>query len=132
MKKSYLYSTLFLKCPQCRQGNLLTANPYKLSETNRVREKCPKCGLKFHIEPAFYTGSMYVSYAVGTAVAIAVFIITYFTGLAENPLAIFGYIVLGLFLLMPYIGAVSKSIWAHFFFKYNPEIAKKVNNDSRT
>lgn len=93
---------------------------------NKVKEKCPKCGLKYSIEPAFYTGSMYVSYGVGIAVGVAVFVLTYFTGLAKHPSAIFGYIVLGLFLLMPYIGAVSKSIWAHFFFKYDPEVAKKV------
>ncbi|MDT0556199.1 DUF983 domain-containing protein [Patiriisocius hiemis] len=99
---------------------------------NKVKEKCPKCGLQYSIEPAFYTGSMYVSYAVGIAVGVAIFVLTYFTGLASHPLTIFGYIVLGLFLLMPYIGAVSKSIWAHFFFKYKPTIAKQVNNDSRT
>lgn len=126
MKRPYLYSLLFLKCPQCRQGEFLEAHPYRLSNMNKVKEKCPKCGLKYSIEPAFYTGSMYVSYGVGIAVGVAVFVLTYFTGLAKHPLAIFGYIVLGLFLLMPYIGAVSKSIWAHFFFKYDPEVAKKV------
>ncbi|EAQ50485.1 hypothetical protein MED217_05617 [Leeuwenhoekiella blandensis MED217] len=126
LKRPYLYSLLFLKCPQCRQGEFLEAHPYKLSKMNKVKESCPKCGLKYSIEPAFYTGSMYVSYGVGIAVGVAVFVLTYFTGLARHPLAIFGYIVLGLFLLMPYIGAVSKSIWAHFFFKYDPEVAKKV------
>lgn len=132
MKRTYLYSLLFLKCPQCRQGKFLEAHPYKLSNMNKVKEKCPKCGLHYSIEPAFYTGSMYVSYAVGIAVGVAVFVLTYFTGLAKHPLAIFGYIVSGLFLLMPYIGAVSKSIWAHFFFKYKPKIAEQVSNDSRT
>jgi hypothetical protein len=31
-----------------------------------------------------------------------------------------------LVLTMPYIAAVSKSIWANFFFSYNKEIADKV------
>jgi len=99
---------------------------------NKVKESCPKCGLKYSIEPAFYTGSMYVSYGVGIAVAVAVYVLILIFGLDFGPTAILLSIVAALVLTMPYIGAVSKSIWAHFFFKYNPEIAKKVNNDSRT
>ncbi len=100
---------------------------------NKVKESCPKCGLKYSIEPSFYTGSMYVSYAVGIAVAVVVFTLTLIFGHKVNPLVVFGSIVLVLFLLMPYIGAVSKSIWAHFFFKYDPKIATEIKkNDSRT
>lgn len=132
-KNSILYSILFLKCPQCRQGKFLEANPYKISKMNKVKESCPKCGLKYSIEPSFYTGSMYVSYAVGIAVAVVVFTLTLIFGHKVNPLVVFGSIVLVLFLLMPYIGAVSKSIWAHFFFKYDPKIATEIKkNDSRT
>ncbi len=72
--RSILYSILFLKCPQCRQGDFLEAHPYKLSNMNKVKEYCPKCGLKYSIEPAFYTGSMYVSYGVGIAVAVAAYL----------------------------------------------------------
>lgn len=75
---------------------------------------------------------MYVSYAVGVAIAVVIFVMSYAMGLAKKPLTLFVYILLGLFLLMPYIGAVSKSIWAHFFLKYKPEVAKRVDHDSRT
>lgn len=132
MKKTKLYSILFLKCPQCRQGEFLEGHPYKLSNMNKVKECCPKCKLKYHIEPSFYTGSMYVSYGVGIAVAVATYVLTLIFGLDFGPTGILLSIILILVLLMPYLGAVSKSIWAHFFFKYNPEIAKKVSNDSRT
>ena len=131
MKRTYLYSLLFLKCPQCRHGEFLEANPYRLSNMNKVKEKCPKCGLKYSLEPAFYTGSMYVSYGVGIAVAVAAYVLTLIFGFDFGPSGILLSIVLALILTMPYIGAVSKSIWAHFFFKYNPEIAKKVSNDTR-
>lgn len=118
IKGTKLYSMLFLKCPRCKKGKFLESHPYQLSSgLNKVKPRCPKCDLNYHIEPAFYTGSMYVSYAVGVAVGVAIFVLTFFSGLATHPLAIFGYIVLGLFLLMPYIGAASKSIWAHFFLK---------------
>ncbi len=132
MKRTYLYSLLFLKCPQCRQGKFLEAHPYRLSNMNKVKEKCPKCGLKYSIEPAFYTGSMYVSYGVGIAVAVAAYVLTLIFGFNFGPTGILLSIVFALVVTMPYIGAVSKSIWAHFFFKYNPTIAKQVNNDSRS
>ncbi|WP_245547634.1 DUF983 domain-containing protein [Galbibacter orientalis] len=99
---------------------------------NKVREYCPKCKLKYHIEPSFYTGSMYVSYGVGIAVAVAAYVLTLIFGLDFGPTGIMLSIVAALLITMSYIGAVSKSIWAHFFLKYNPEIAKKVSNDSRT
>ena len=71
VKGSKLYSIIFLKCPRCHTGEFLEANPYKLSNFNKVKERCPKCDLKYSIEPSFYTGSMYVSYGVGIAVALS-------------------------------------------------------------
>lgn len=125
-KGSKLYSILMLKCPRCHEGPFLQNQPYNLGSMNRVREMCPKCGLKYKIEPSFYYGSMYVSYAVGVAVAVAVYILILIFGLDLGLAGIFGSIVGVLVLLMPYIGAVSKSIWANFFFKYDETVAQKV------
>lgn len=74
---------------------------------------------------------MYVSYGVGIAFAVATYVILALLGYANNPLTIFISIVIVLALTFPYIGAVSKSIWAHLFFKYDSIIAKKVRNDTR-
>jgi uncharacterized protein (DUF983 family) len=126
-KGSKLYSILFLKCPRCHQGAFLQSHPYNLSNFNRVRETCPRCSLKYKIEPSFYYGSMYVSYGVGVAVAVAVYVLTLLLGLELSIMAIFGSIVAALVLLMPWIGAVSKSIWANFFFTYDRGIAKRVS-----
>jgi uncharacterized protein (DUF983 family) len=121
-----LYSILFLKCPRCHKGKFLESNPYNLSNFNKVLDKCPKCGLNYKIEPSFYYGSMYVSYGVGIAVAVSVYVLTLILGSNLNLLTIFMTIVITLVLLMPYIGAVSKSIWANIFFKYDKNIAKSV------
>ncbi len=94
---------------------------------NKVKDHCPTCNLKYHIEPSFYTGSMYVSYAVGVAFAVATYVLILIFGLDFGPGGILLSIIGVLVLTMPYNGAVSKSIWAHFFFKYNPEIANKVS-----
>ncbi len=128
MAHTAIYSALFLKCPRCRQGKLLEASPYKVSNFNKVRNRCPKCNLKYAIEPSFFYGSMYVSYGVGVAIAVATFMIMLILGVADNPLLIFVAIVLVLAISFPYIGAVSKSIWAHIFIKYDAEIAAKVKD----
>jgi uncharacterized protein (DUF983 family) len=99
---------------------------------NKVKDACPKCDLKYSIEPAFYTGSMYVSYAVGVAVAVATYVLSLIFNLALGPTEILLSIIGALIITMPYIGAISKSIWAHFFFKYDSKIAEKVSNQSRT
>lgn len=119
---------MFLKCPRCRQGDFLEASPYIFSKMNKVKKSCPKCDLKYSIEPSFYTGSMYVSYGVGIAVAVAVYVILLLLNFANQPLTIFIPIVITLILLFPYIGAVSKSIWAHFFFKYDKTLALSIKN----
>lgn len=129
-KGSKLYSILFLKCPQCHEGGFLESHPYKLGKFNRVRETCPKCGLKYRIEPSFYYGSMYVSYAVGVAVGIAAYLLILLSGLELSVAGIFGVIVGALVLLMPWIGAVSKAIWANFFFKFDHKIAEKARQAS--
>lgn len=129
-KGSKLYSILFLKCPRCHEGSFLQHHPYKLSALNKVRDECPKCSLKYKIEPSFYYGSMYVSYAVGVAVGVAVYMLILIFGLDMGIAGIFGSIVMALVILMPYIGAVSKSIWANFFFKYDGAVADKVKQVS--
>lgn len=129
-KGSKLYSILFLKCPRCHEGAFLENHPYNLSSMNRVRESCPKCGLKYRIEPSFYYGSMYVSYAVGVAVGVAVYVLILLSGLNLGVGGIFAAIVGALILLMPWIGAVSKSIWANFFFKYDDGKARDAKQST--
>ncbi|MEX0289887.1 MAG: DUF983 domain-containing protein [Flavobacteriaceae bacterium] len=125
-KGSKLYSILFLKCPRCHEGSFLEANPYNLGKFNKVKDRCSKCALKYSIEPSFYYGSMYVSYAVGVAFAVAIFVLIRLFEIDLGPLGIFISIVIGLILGMPYIGAVSKSIWANLFFKYDKAIAERL------
>ena len=127
---SKLYSILFLKCPRCHHGKFLESHPYNLSSFNKVKDKCPKCGLKYKIEPSFYYGSMYVSYAVGIALAVAIYVLSLIFSIELSVGQLFGAIVAGLILAMPWIGAISKVIWANIFMKYDVEIAKAVKQDS--
>jgi hypothetical protein len=135
LKESYLHGLLFLKYLRCRQGAFLEAYPYRISNMSKLKARCPKCQLKYSIEPSFYSSAMYVSYGVVTGVAIAVYVLTLLFEVNFEPTGILLSIILALILLMPYIGAVSKLIWAHLFFNYDATISQNIKlekNDSRT
>ena len=127
-KGSKLYSIFTGTCPVCHEGNMyVNKNPYILTKTMKMQERCPHCNTKFKIEPSFFYGAMYVSYAVGVAIAVAAFIISYFF-IGMGRLESFFVIVGSLVVLMPFIQRLSRNIWVNFFFKYDPEKAKKGND----
>ena len=123
MKGSKLYSIFTSTCPVCHTGKLYkNPNPYVVTDTLKMPERCSSCETKYKIEPSFFYGAMYVSYGVGIAVAVAAFIITYlFIGLSRN--LTFLTIVLTLLALLPVITRVSRNIWINFFFKFDSEKA---------
>ena len=71
-KGSKLYSILTGSCPKCHEESMyLNENPYNLMEIYKMHENCSHCKTKYKIEPSFFYGAMYVSYAVGIAFAVA-------------------------------------------------------------
>lgn len=117
MKLSILSSILRNKCPRCHEGDLFeTKNPYSFSDLDKMPDNCPMCGQKYWIEPGFYYGAMYISYALTVALSVAVFVamtvlwhfdIKWYLGLNFSAIAI----------LFPPIFRLSRSIWAHIFIK---------------
>jgi len=113
-----LYSILFGVCPKCHQESMYTnRNPYVLSETLKINDTCSHCNLRYRMEPSFFYGSMYVSYGVGVAFAIAAFIISYII-LETSLLAAFFIIVAVLIGLMPVIMRLSRNIWINLFVSF--------------
>jgi len=119
LKGSKFYSIFTGTCPVCHKGEMyVERNPYNFSKALKMHERCSHCNTKFKIEPSFFYGAMYVSYAVGVAIAVATFIIAYFfIGLDRNYtfLAIIGILIL----MLPLILRVSRNIWINFFMKYD-------------
>ena len=101
----------------------LEKNPYKLSQLMKMHEKCSNCGTKFKIEPSFFFGAMYVSYAVGVAIAIAAFVLFYFI-LGIGRYYSFLAIVLTLAILFPVIVRISRNIWINLFVDFDEKAAK--------
>ena len=99
-------------------------NPYVLSEVIKMHDQCSHCKTKYQIEPSFFYGSMYVSYGVGIAFAVAAFIISYF--IFESSLTTaFIAIVVTLIGFMPVIMRLSRNIWINLFMSYDKKLASK-------
>ncbi|WP_136465858.1 DUF983 domain-containing protein [Flagellimonas onchidii] len=125
-KGNKLYSILTGSCPKCHQESMYTnKNPYMLSQLFNMHERCSHCDTKYKIEPSFFYGSMYVSYAVGIAFATAAFVIA-FVIFGASLVSTFIAIVLTLVVFLPVIIRLSRNIWINFFFKYEPETQNQL------
>ncbi len=120
-----LYSILFGVCPKCHQESMyVNKNPYVLSKVIKMHDTCSHCKTKYQIEPSFFYGSMYVSYGVGIAFAVAAFIISY--NILESSLIVaFVAIIATLIGFMPVIMRLSRNIWINLFMSYDKELARK-------
>lgn len=120
MKKyTKLYSILKFKCPKCHEGDFfVTQNPYKIKKLGEVRKKCSFCNQSFFLEPGFYYGSMYVSYAIGVAIFVSIWIATQII----YPAAKMNWYMISvstiLLLGTPYIYCLSKIVWANLFIHH--------------
>ena len=117
-KGSKLYSIFRMKCPSCQEGEFFTSHPYNLKNAGNIHEHCPKCGLKYEMEPGFYQGAMYASYGLGVAlfvtlwVSFNLFFPSLSTGVQVTIVAVSSLV------LTPYMYALSKIIWANLFIKF--------------
>ena len=103
-------------------------NTFNIARVYDMLERCSKCGTKYKIEPSFFYGAMYVSYALGVAIAVAAFITSRFiigTSMVTAFLSIIGSIIL----LMPVNVRLARNIWINFFISYDPEAAKASENE---
>lgn len=126
LKGTKLYSILNFKCPYCHEGQFFKAHPYNLRRAGDLLERCPVCQRKYSIEPGFYYGAMYVSYAMTVAVAVsiwmAILVLAPDMSLDRQVGLIATVIVLG----APLFYALSKITWANMFFDYKgPQAAEE-------
>ncbi len=118
-------SVIKLKCPKCHQGDLfLNKNTYQYKGFFDMPNNCSKCNQDFLIEPGFYYGAMYSSYAITIIINVTVFLIL---GLfLEYNIGLFLTIDLFVLLItMPYVFKVSRAIWLAIMVKYDPKAILK-------
>lgn len=116
-KGSKLYSVLKNKCPQCQEGRFFEFGcTINLKNNLKMQETCDCCGLKYMIEPSFFYGAMYVSYALTVALAVAIFIFSHFLGLGlvSTLIAIFIFLLA----VTPITVRVSRLLYINMFVHY--------------
>ena len=74
---TYLKSVLTSKCPRCHEGELFTHPWYQIRNNTKLHERCAVCGQRTQLEPGFYHGTGYVSYALTVGFSITSFVIFY-------------------------------------------------------
>ncbi len=124
LKGTKLFSILNAKCPVCHKGELYVhTNPYRLGSILEMHERCSHCNTKYAMEPSFFYGAMYVSYALGVGLGVALFLIAYFL-LKFDFLVTFFFISGGILLLLPIIIRLSRNVWLNLFFKFDHKYLK--------
>ncbi|HQE33959.1 MAG TPA: DUF983 domain-containing protein [Flavobacterium alvei] len=123
-KGSKLNSILTGSCPRCQNESMYSdKNPLHFSKILQMNENCSHCGLQYQIEPSFFYGAMYVSYALNVALSIAVFVISYLFFNSSIKTS-FIAIILANIVLFPFVLRWSRNIYINLFVKFDKKYKK--------
>lgn len=88
---------------------------HKISRFTEMNKNCPQCGLQFEVEPGFFFGAMYVSYAITVGLFIVIGVILF--QLFEYPsIWLFATILPStIIILLPLIFRYSRVLFLHLF-----------------
>lgn len=95
---------------------------YNLGKFYKMHERCPHCDHQFEMEPGYFYGAMYVSYALSVGIFLTtVFVLYVFMDDPELSTYIATVVVVAL-LLYPINFRYSRILFAHVFggVKYDP------------
>lgn len=117
-KGTKLYSIFKRKCPVCQEGDFFISKPYDLKNIGKIHDNCNNCNESFSKEPGFYFGAMYVSYGLGVAIFVAIFVLTYLIHPSSSAFTYITLIGITMILLGPFLYELSKIIWANMFMSF--------------
>lgn len=124
-----LENILKCKCPKCHSDYMYhNHNPYHLKELFVMKDYCKVCDQPFAPEPRYYDGAMFVSYGISVAIFASVIVVFNVLFSEPNFYIMIGVIIGLAVLLSPLTLRISRSIWIHLFFKFDPNAALKNKN----
>lgn len=117
------------KCPQCQSGKMFKYSALKLNGFTQMFETCPVCNLTFEVEPGFFWGAMYVSYAITTGMMLVIGALVYI--LSGHEAGFWGYIIpifLAMFLSIPFTYRYARVLMLYLFspIRFNKDLANKA------
>lgn len=122
-KRTKLDAILHAKCPRCHEGDIFVHKAFHLSKFTETYEQCPHCGLHYEVEPGFFIGAMYVSYAMSVALFVTI-VVALYNFFGDPSIPVYLTCIIGItFLLLPGIFRYSRVIYLHAFggVKYDPK-----------
>jgi uncharacterized protein (DUF983 family) len=124
IKHGLLRSVLNHKCPHCREGNIFKdKGSFHLKTFMQMNDKCPVCGQITEIEPGFYYGTGYVSYAIAVAFSVSTFLAWWvLIGISVDDNRVFWWLGTNAFLMLvlqPYLMRLSRTAWLSIFVKFD-------------
>src|SRR5260221_11604107 len=122
-KPNFFWSLFTMRCPRCRKGPMFKdSNPYrklKLSHIFDMPDNCPVCNQKYDLEPGFWYGTGYVSYALAVAVSAITFIAwLVLIGVSTDDNRIFywlGFNCVLLVVIQPWLMRLSRVLYLYIF-----------------
>ncbi len=127
MSKNILIAIGLMKCPRCRKGDLfMDKNPYTHpANTNRMPDNCPVCGQATSLEPGFYWGASFISYALAVLLSGFVFAVYYqLVNITELwHVGMFMLVdILTIACTFPLLMRYSRVLYIYIFVRYQPDL----------
>jgi uncharacterized protein (DUF983 family) len=110
-----LQAMINARCPHCHEGRLFKYKWWNLLNFAQMHENCPHCDMRYEVEPGFFYGAMYISYAftVGIMLVGGIVVFNFF----NDPPAM-GYVVpITIFslVMVPFNFRTARVIFIHLF-----------------
>ena len=122
-KGTWKYSVLKSKCPRCNQGELWEKENSYTKGFDKMHIKCENCALIYEMEPGFWYGAMYISYAMGVFVTVGVVIVlSLFTNLSIVLKLVTAFVFL--IALVPILYRYSRNLWINVFIHFDSKYFK--------
>ena len=127
---TYIKNILSQKCPRCHEGELFTEKWYSINN-NKMKPNCTVCGQRTELEPGFYHGTGYVSYALTVGYSIITFVMwILITDIGLKDKRIFWWLVIDvvtLVALQPWLMRISRVLWLSWFFNDDDHLHANQN-----
>jgi uncharacterized protein (DUF983 family) len=129
VKPNGLWSIFSMKCPRCRRGNMFTNKSayakFSVDYILDMPETCPECGQKYDMEPGFWYGTSYVSYALTVALSVSTFVAWWvLIGFSVYDKRIFWWLGFNAFFLIaiqPWLMRIARVLYIRFFVSYDKD-----------
>lgn len=129
-----LWSMMTMKCPRCRRGEMFSNNSaYKklsLKHIFAMPDNCSVCGQKYDMEPGFWYGTSYVSYALTVALSVATFVawvVLIGVSVKDGDNRIYWWLGINAVILIvtqPWLMRFSRVLYIRFFVSYDKDFEK--------